>query len=389
MKKNTISLVVGILAMICMPKFVISQAMNKIDAVTQSSEALLFYETYFTNPSRQLLVKLETELSNKLNQQDELKNNIERGKLLKLSEKGEFEKEEDYKKREVKYNESIKEIETIAASLEYLVANTNFLENEIASLKTYITQLKPPTVYNEKFTSISRYNSEEESFILGFNSKSYWVQMPIGLAPEFKSNFLDIAILKYPDSLPKFIFNRHVFNLYNEDKKSNEILVSNGMIYRWVRIGTQIWMAENMSKYAGAGSWAYNNDESNISTYGRLYNFETAKKICPIGWHLPNNAEWTILTDYLGGRYVAGEKMKEVGTWHWNSPNTGATNSSGFTALPGGFRPSGNGLFRGLGNYGYWWSDAQRCKYLYYRDGKVQRRNDDGTDGFSVRCIKN
>jgi len=387
MKKNTIFLIVGILAIICMPKFVVSQAINKIDAVTQSSEALLFYETTFTTSSNQLLVKLETELSNKINQKHELDKNIEHGKLLKLSEKGEFEKEEDYKKRKAKYNERIEQINKMTSSHEYLVASISSLENEIASLKPYITQLKPPTVYNEKFTSISKYNSEEESFILGFNGKSYWLQMPIVIAPEFKSNFLDIAILKYPDSIPKFIFNSHVFNLYTEDKNSNEFFGSDGMIYKWVRIGTQIWMAKNMSKYAGAGSWAYNNDESNIPTYGRLYNLKTAKKICPIGWHLPNREEWTVLTNYLGGYYVAGGKLKEVGTWHWNSPNKGASNSSGFTALPGGFRPSRSGSFENLGKRGYWWTE-RGCKNLDYKNTAFDQRNDDGTDGFSVRCIK-
>jgi len=102
--------------------------------------------------------------------------------------------------------------------------------------------------------------------------------MPIAFAPEFKSNFLDIEILKFPDSFPKFIYNGYLFSLCTTGEYKIEYFPSDGLFYEWVRIGTQIWMAENMSKDAGKGSWAYNNDESNINVFGRLYNFETAKK---------------------------------------------------------------------------------------------------------------
>src|SRR5690554_1847166 len=127
-----------------------------------------------------------------------------------------------------------------------------------------------------------------------------------------------------------------------------------GNEYNWVQIGDQVWMVENL-KYLpsvvgpGTGSqttphyYVYGYDGTNVAdakatdnyaTYGVLYNWTTAMNACPDGWHLPSDAEWTELTDYLGGESVAGGKLKETGTTHWASPNTGATNETGFTALP-------------------------------------------------------
>ena len=365
---------------------------NKDGKSVRDRGALLYYETNFAKPSKELLLLLETELSKNINQQNEHKKVINQGKDLTLTEKGEFENQEDYKKREVKHKETLKKINETVTSLESLVDDESFLKNEIASLKTYITKLKPPTVNNEKFTSISKYDSEEESFILEFNGKSYWLYMPIAFAPEFKSNFLDIEILKFPDSFPKFIYNGYPFSLYTTGEYKIEYFPSDGLFYEWVRIGTQIWMAENMSKDAGAGSWAYNNDEPNINVFGRLYNSETAKKICPIGWHLPSTNEWTILANYLGGRDVAGGKMKEVGTW-WESPNTGATNSSDFTALPGGYYwndtyNSSNNKFGDIGLYGYWWLANNYRLELGYKSSKSEYKRQKVSYGFSVRCIK-
>lgn len=90
-------------------------------------------------------------------------------------------------------------------------------------------------------------------------------------------------------------------------------------------------MAENLNYNPGSGSWAYDNDSSKAAIYGRLYSWPTARKACPQGWHLPSNVEWQTLADYLGGPAVTGGKMKEADTTYWNSPNTGATNESGFS----------------------------------------------------------
>jgi uncharacterized protein (TIGR02145 family) len=149
------------------------------------------------------------------------------------------------------------------------------------------------------------------------------------------------------------------------------------------------------------GAWSYyNNDAANNAKYGKLYNWYAVspttngnKNVCPTGWHLPTDAEWTVLTDYLGGGSVAGGKMKEVGTTNWNSPNTGSTNTSLFTGLPGGFRYS-NGSYYSIGAKGSWWSSTE------YGTGDALTRdlNDNGgyagrdsygkVAGFSVRCLR-
>jgi len=164
--------------------------------------------------------------------------------------------------------------------------------------------------------------------------------------------------------------------------------------YKWVKIGDQIWMAENLNYVTAYGSWCYDDKESNCNTYGRLYNWETAKKVCPDSWHVPSDAEWTELIDFLGGTSVAGGKMKETGTTHWDSPNTGATNESGFIALPGGNRRS-NGAFHLIGSYGRWWSStegyaASAChRYLDDNNAYIGRSFSNQNFGFSVRCIRN
>jgi len=188
-----------------------------------------------------------------------------------------------------------------------------------------------------------------------------------------------------------------------------------GNVYNTVTIGTQVWMKENLkvTKYRNGTAigtttgdisgetspkyqWAYDGNESNVSTYGRLYTWYAAtdsRGLCPTGWHVPTDSEWTTLTDYLGGGSVAGGKMKEAGTTHWSSPNTSADNSSGFTALPGGSRNYG-GTFYSIGFGGSWWSATEYDtanawdRFLYYY-GSYANRNYFGKNyGFSVRCVR-
>ena len=188
-----------------------------------------------------------------------------------------------------------------------------------------------------------------------------------------------------------------------------------GNVYKTVTIGTQTWMAENLkvTKYNDGiaipnvtdnTAWKelttgalcdYANTPSNSETYGKLYNWYAVKtgKLAPKGWHVPSDAEWTELTNYLGGTSVAGGKLKETGTTHWASPNTGATNETGFTALPGGNRGI-YGAFYTIGNNGYWWSatesNANNAWYrLMYCDySNVTRDGSDKEVGFSVRCVR-
>ena len=128
-------------------------------------------------------------------------------------------------------------------------------------------------------------------------------------------------------------------------------------------------------------------------TYGVLYNWPAVmtEGICPSGWHIPSDEEFTQLTDFLGGEGVAGGKMKEAGYDHWNSPNTGATNSSGFTGLPGGYRDSGG--FFNVGYYGYWWSASESGSYswrrlLFFSSDNVLRLDAHHYSGGSVRCVR-
>ena len=122
-------------------------------------------------------------------------------------------------------------------------------------------------------------------------------------------------------------------------------------------------------------------------------NPSTVQGVCPSGWHLPSDAEWTQLTDYLGGESVAGGKLKETGTTHWLSPNTGATNETGFTALPGGYRYD-NGPFSDIGYSGYWWSategstDYAWYRNMYYSSYVVDSYLNGKELGFSVRCVR-
>lgn len=186
-------------------------------------------------------------------------------------------------------------------------------------------------------------------------------------------------------------------------------------IYNIVTIGTQIWMAENLktTKYkdgtaiplaTDGSAWAaletpgyswYNNDSTTYNaTYGALYNWYTVSTgiLCPTGWHVPSDAEWTTLITYWGGENVAGGKLKESGTTHWSSPNIGATNETGFTALPGGYADDDVSFFY-FRLYGGWWSSTgggleawSRC--MTYTDSRVYHEYYNKKDGFSVRCVK-
>jgi uncharacterized protein (TIGR02145 family) len=190
----------------------------------------------------------------------------------------------------------------------------------------------------------------------------------------------------------------------------------NGVTYNTVQIGSQCWLKENLKtthyndgtsipnvtdnaiwETTTSGAYCcYDNNPSNCNTYGALYNWYAVNtdKLCPNGWHVPSDAEWTTLVNYLGGASVAGGALKEAGTSHWSSPNTSATNSSGFSALPGGVRGISGGSFSRLGNYGYWWSSTELdgsyawYRYLYYNNASVGRDRNHKSYGFSVRCLR-
>jgi uncharacterized protein (TIGR02145 family) len=231
--------------------------------------------------------------------------------------------------------------------------------------------------------------------------------------------------------------NEVSFNTLGPCQGASTVKDIDGNTYNTVQIGTQCWTKENLrvTKYSdgtsipldnsggtsGNGSgqtWSssttgartiYAHSQTNLATYGYLYNWYAAKGIattgsisyknlCPTGWHVPTGAEWNKLSTFLGGDNVAGGKMKSV--TGWNAPNTGATNESGFTGLPGGYRinvsSSGSGAFNDLGTVGVWWSstDYNNPSYdwlldLYYSSGSVRSEYyGKEASGFSVRCLR-
>jgi|GEM_PF-2846069 len=166
-----------------------------------------------------------------------------------------------------------------------------------------------------------------------------------------------------------------------------------GKVYPTIEIGNQCWLQQNMN-YKTGNSWCYGDQVSNCDTYGRLYDWQTVLEVCPSGWHLPDLDEWIILIDYLGGYDIAGDKMKETGSTHWASPNTNS-NSSGFTALPGGGRYF-NGAYNNISINAYFWSrdeqhpgvDAKGVE-LYYNMSNVHIFTNKESYGFSARCLLN
>jgi uncharacterized protein (TIGR02145 family) len=210
-------------------------------------------------------------------------------------------------------------------------------------------------------------------------------------------------------------------NIHNPDLTYGTMTDQQGNVYKTIVIGTQEWMAENLNtsiyrngdpiptnlddatwSSTTSGAWAYfNNDASYACPYGKLYNWYTcvdARQLCPTGWHVPTDAEWTVLTNYLGGESIAGGKMKTTGTIEaatglWYNPNAEATNSSGFSGAPGGFRFD-YGAYNFIGYFGNWWSSSEddtsyaRGWYLDYSFGFAYSYIGDKQEGFSVRCLR-
>jgi uncharacterized protein (TIGR02145 family) len=190
---------------------------------------------------------------------------------------------------------------------------------------------------------------------------------------------------------------------------------ADGNVYKTVTIGKQVWMAENLKTtklndgseiplVTETGKWKnlstpaycwYENDRSKYGgVYGALYNWFVVNtgKLCPAGWHVPKAREWNVVSEFLGLGY-AGGRLKEEGSVHWNVPNMGATNESGFTALPSGRRNAG-GEFSGIQDWSYFWtSTPENEEKAWYRgignaDAGIDRYSYNVKSGFSVRCLK-
>lgn len=203
-----------------------------------------------------------------------------------------------------------------------------------------------------------------------------------------------------------------------EADSTNTVTDIDGNVYETIRIGSQVWMAENLNvtRYndsteiplkADVLTWAdlatpgmswYDNDQVNCTEnkFGALYNWYAVNtgNLCPEGWHVPTDEEWATLIEYLDPKnQLDGGGLKETGTTHWGEPNKGATNESGFTALPGGFR-NPNGVFERMGFEGSWWTSTQYASLyawywnMYNNYTTVYRNKNDKNFGASVRCLK-
>ncbi len=225
-------------------------------------------------------------------------------------------------------------------------------------------------------------------------------------------------VMKNGAVIGKYNVNNQVDSVifYNPTESFTFTDARDGNVYNWVQIGNQIWMAENLAYLPSVSEpttisetaphyyvYGYEGTDVNVakattnySTYGVLYNWAAAMNgmtssnanpsgvlgVCPNGWHLPSDAEWTELIDYVGGTVVAGGKLKETGINHWASPNTGANNQTGFTALPGGYN---SGIFLSATKYDG--TSAWRRR-MDNNNGAVNNSNLSKGIGFSVRCVK-
>lgn len=213
--------------------------------------------------------------------------------------------------------------------------------------------------------------------------------------------------------------NGNTTAVFNPDLTYGTMTDQDGNVCKTIQIGKQVWMAENLKattyrngdivettdpatlSIAGEVTpkyqWPGMDDESSVATYGRMYTWfavTDSRNLAPPGWHIASYDEWITLRDHLGGENLAGGKLKETGTTHWVSPNTAATNESGFTALPGGLRDPG-GFFYTNGQSGNWWTSTESISqkaWHAYTDGVagyLLLLGSNKSVGYSVRCVKN
>jgi uncharacterized protein (TIGR02145 family) len=163
-----------------------------------------------------------------------------------------------------------------------------------------------------------------------------------------------------------------------------------GNSYKWVKIGNQTWMAENLNFKVSSGTWTntYAKLAYDLTDYGYFYNWETAVNICPSGWHLPSADEWNLLISYVGGETIAGKKLKANRKWDENGEGT---DNYGFSALPGGTKGPVNWVY----SKGYWWTSTIESNgnvwfvKMLDSDNGAWLRNGDNSSYYNVRCVKN
>jgi uncharacterized protein (TIGR02145 family) len=255
------------------------------------------------------------------------------------------------------------------------------------------------TVYVKEYPSLSTV-TYGGSYTLNFAVDSIWTTVTLvadtlervwTISPGIRHlDFLFDAVTDYDGN------SYNATEIYSNDGKTSQTWLDKNLEVTHYSNGEPVPNITSYSEWAGQSQGAYC-DYNNLPGYSRLYNWYAVTdslKLCPTGWHAPSNAEWTTLTDLLGGISVAGGKLKEVGTTHWNSPNTGATNISNFTALPGGYRDV-NGSFGSIGDSSLFWSSTESNggfvwnRLLFSNNGSVVANDINyKVYGFSMRCIK-
>jgi uncharacterized protein (TIGR02145 family) len=175
-----------------------------------------------------------------------------------------------------------------------------------------------------------------------------------------------------------------------------------GQKYRWVKIGEQTWMAQNLNFKTETGSWCYDNADSNCVKYGRLYSWDTAMEICPAGWKLPSREDWDELGATVGGKRIdtgwrdVAKKLKSTDGWKdYNGTSGNGTDDFGFSALPGGHSGSGGNNFGEMGYTAYWWTVTEvdiTFAYSEYvadsSDNMYEMRLTAKSSEISIRCVK-
>ncbi len=294
-------------------------------------------------------------------------------------------------------------------------SKTSELTNDASFIKGY-TETDP--IYG---TSIAKSISANDTANWNHKLSSYTEKQNLSdvLTKNNNGNSIQIKNIANPTEAQDAVTKAYVDDLLAKIEElqvfaGSRVKDIDGNVYKAVKIGSQIWMAENLktTKYNNGDTigttypstldisgettpkyqWAHGGDENNVITYGRLYTWYAitdSRHVCPFGWHVPSDAEWDTLTSYLATNQ--GSKLKEAGTTHWKSPNTAATNETGFTALPGNGR-SETGTYNTIGQSGYWWTSkgttTANTRSMYYNSTTVTYGFGNSSKGFSVRCIK-